>query len=103
MSNTITLNSESTQNQLEKNTKSSSLNLNWSLKPILVYVAFFATCLTLAYGGLIVYSIIFFLIGSIGLAALYIWNNANKIEMDLSFKIDLEQSELEKDLYREVA
>ena len=42
-------------------------------------------------------------IGSIGLAALYIWNNADKIEMDLSFKIDLKQSELEKDLYREVA
>ncbi|WP_036151040.1 hypothetical protein [Maribacter forsetii] len=103
MSNTITLNPESTQNQLEKNTKSSSLNLNWSLKPILVYVAFLVACLTLAYGGLIAYSISFFVIGSIGLAALYIWNNANKIEMDLSFKIDLKQSELEKDLYREVA
>ena len=103
MSNTITLNSESTQNQLEKKTKSPSFNFNWSLKPIVVYVAFLAICLTLAYGGLIAYSISFFIIGSIGLAALYIWNNANKIEMDLSFKVDLKHSELEKDLYREVA
>lgn len=104
MHNTITLNSESTQNQLEKNTtpKSPSFNLNWSLKPIVVYVAFLATCLTLAYGGLIVYAIAFFIIGSIGLAALYIWNNANEMKMDLSFKVDIEQSELEKDLYREV-
>ena len=92
MNSTITLNSESTQNQLEKNT---------SLKPIVVYVAFLATCLALAYGGLIAYSITFFVLGSIGLAALYIWNVVNTSEMDLSFKVDLKQSELEKDLYRE--
>lgn len=101
MGNTITLNSESTQNQLDKNTKSPSLNLNWSLRPIVVYVVFLATCLTLAFGGLVAFSIAFFIMGSIGLAALYIWDNATKMEMDLSFKVDLEQSELEKDLYRE--
>ncbi|MDF4220122.1 hypothetical protein PXC01_00895 [Maribacter sp. M208] len=101
MGNTITLNSESTQNQLDKNTKSPSFNLSWSLRPIVVYVVFLATCLTLAFGGLVAFSIAFFIIGSIGLAALYIWDNATKMEMDLSFKVDLEQSELEKDLYRE--
>lgn len=105
MSNTITLNSETVKDKLNKDSslKSPSFDFSWSLAPIVVYSAFLATCLALAYGGLVVYSIIIFILGSIGLAALYLWNNSRSLGLDLSFEVDLAQSELERDLYREVA
>ncbi|MDF4201535.1 hypothetical protein PXD56_01125 [Maribacter sp. SA7] len=105
MQNTITLNSDATQNQLgnASKLKSSGFTLNESLKSILIYTVFLATCLTMAYSGFVTSAIALFLLGTICLAAFFIWNNASKIEMDLSFKVDLKQSELEKDLYREIA
>ena len=46
---------------------------------------------------------IFFIVGSVGLTTLYIWNYMKDTDMEVSFQIDVDQTELERELYEEVA
>lgn len=105
MQSTFTFNSTTGQKQASSNTKLKSITWNGAASyiPIVIYAVFVIVSLALALYGSFIFAVIFFIVGSLGLTALYIWNYMKDTDMDVSFQIDVDQTELERELYEEVA
>ena len=106
MENTFTLHSTTTDKNYNKRStklKAETYEVFRSYIPMMVYAVFLMVSLMIALFSSLLFSSIFFIVGSIVLAALYVWVNTKGADMEVSFQIDVDQSELERELYEQVA
>ena len=105
MQSTFTFNSTTGQKQVSSNAKLKSITWNGvaTYIPIVIYAVFLIVSLALTLYVSLVFAGIFFIVGSVGLTTLYIWNYMKDTDMEVSFQIDVDQTELERELYEEVA
>ncbi|WP_405411448.1 hypothetical protein [Maribacter sp. Asnod1-A12] len=102
MSNTISLNSESNQNGINRDDKFNLPSII-SFKSYMQMAVFLVFSLIFAVLGSLAFAIIFFIIGVVGFTVLYLWDNMKGLDMDVSFQIEVNQSELERELYEVAA
>ncbi len=102
MENTLILEQEEQVAISTQKVESAKLKRNrslYSIKPILIYLSFFGTCLALVFGKIYLWAVLLFVVGNLAFLWFYIIDQTSKFDISINLDSNIDQAKLEEQLY----